>query len=204
MKMTRTMRGRSPSFSVVSIAIVLGATVVGTAGCAAARNGLGTSSEVCYQAIPVGKAALGKPAPLIVPPPATTSNPKTAPPTTAKRTTTTTYKQPAPTSTKPGPNPDFVGVRSASLKDIYQFGETHSVIESELEKANGGPIKSLCLVAFKGSFNPMAVQRLVGEVPQVGQRIYAIAVVSEPSNKLLATFIRSREPISFTHYSVGG
>ncbi len=105
--------------------------------------------------------------------------------------------------TKPGPNPVFVGVRSASLKDIDKFGEKHSTIESELEKANGGPVKSLCLVAFKGSFDPQAVRELIGEVPPDGQRLYATAVVSEPSNKLLAVILRSREPINFTHDAAG-
>ncbi len=58
--------GRRGSLPLLSMAIVLGATVAGTAGCSAARSGLGTSSEVCFEAIPVGKAALGKPAPILV------------------------------------------------------------------------------------------------------------------------------------------
>jgi hypothetical protein len=191
--------GRYGSLPLLSMAIVLGATVAGTAGCAAARNGLGTSSEVCFEAIPVGKAALGKPAPILVPPP-TTPVPKT----TAKTPVSTTRPtEPLPTLTKPGPNPNFVGVRSASLKDIAQFGEKHGTVESQLEKSNGGPIKGLCLVAFKGSFDPQSVHDLIGKIPPEGQRIYAIAVVSEPSNKLLAVLLRSREPISFTHYSAG-
>jgi hypothetical protein len=35
-------------------------------------------------------------------------------------------------------------------------------------------------------------------VPPEGDRRFAIVVVSEPSNKLLATFLRSREPIRFS------
>jgi hypothetical protein len=165
----------------VSIAVLLSATVVGAAGCASARNGLGTSSAVCFQAIPVGRSALGKPAPL--------------------RTTTS---ESSDVNQKPGPNPVFVGVRSASLKDVDQFGETHQYVETMLEKANGGPIRGLCLVAFRGSFDPATVHDLLGNVPPSGQRTFAIVVVSEPTNRLLGTFIRSREPISFTHYSVGG
>jgi hypothetical protein len=178
------------------IAIVLGATGVATAGCTAARSGLGTSSEVCFEAIPIGKAALGKPAPILVPPP-------TARVASTSGSVATTTTEPQPTMTKPGPDPVFVGVRSASLKDIDKFGEIHDTIESELEKANGGPVKSLCLVAFKGSFDPQAVHGLIGKVPPDGQRIYATAVVSEPSNKLLAVILRSREPISFTHDAAG-
>jgi hypothetical protein len=179
------------------MAIVLGATVAGTAGCSAARSGLGTSSEVCFEAIPIGRAALGKPAPIVVSPP---KAPAPSPSASASSTTTT---EPLPTMTKPGPNPDFVGVRSASLKDVEKFDEKHGTIESQLEKANGGPIKSLCLVEFKGSFDPQAVHGLIGIVPPVGQRAYATAVISEPSNKLLAVILRSREPISFTHNAAG-
>jgi hypothetical protein len=192
----------------LSIAVVLSATLVGAAGCASARNGLGTSSAVCFQAIPVGRSALGKPAPVVVSPPtSTTSTSGTTATSGAKTTTTsagTTTTRPGPVEYKPGPNPVFVGVRSASLKDVDQFGETHAYVESVLEKANGGPIKGLCLVAFKGSFDPAAVHDLVGRAPPQGQRTFAIVVVSAPSNRLLGTFIRSREPISFTHYSVGG
>jgi hypothetical protein len=97
-----------------------------------------------------------------------------------------------------------VGVRSATQKDIDTFGSAHDYLKDELTKRNGGPLKSLCLVAFHGSFDPGSVHDLLGTVPPAGHRSYAVAVVSEPSNKLLATFIRSKEPISFTHYVVGG
>jgi hypothetical protein len=167
------------------MAVVLCAMVLGTAGCSA-RNGLGTSSAVCFRAIPVGKAAVDA----------------------SKATGETGGSQPpvVPGGSAPpaAPTPVFVGVRSASQKQIDAFGASHNYEKAQLIKRNGGPVKSTCLVAFRGSFEPGSVSDLLGPVPPVGHRTYAVVVVSEPSNKLLATFLRSKEPISFTHYAVGG
>lgn len=150
-----------------AIAVLMSATVAGAAGCASVRSGLGTSSSVCFRAIPVGRAAIA-----------------------------------GPSSGKSGAG-TFVGVRSSSQKDIDKFGTTHNALVAELTKRNGGPLKGICLVAFHGSFDPVNLHELLGPVPPEGHRIYALAIVSEPSNKLLATVIRSREPISFTHLFIG-
>jgi hypothetical protein len=168
-------RGRAAA---IAIAVLMSATVAGAAGCAAVRNGLGTSSSVCFRAIPVGRGAI---------------TPSTS---TGSSSTSTSSGKPVPTT--------FVGVRSATQKDIDTFGSAHDYLSAQLKKRNGGPLKGLCLVAFRGSFDPASVRDLLGVVPPAGHRIYAVAVVSEPSNKLLATFLRSKEPISFTHYVVGG
>ena len=169
----------------LSMAVVLCAIVLGTAACSA-RNGLGTSSAVCFRAIPVGKAAVDVP-------------------TAAGKTGgSPTSVVPGGTATSRPPNPVFVGVRSASQKQIDTFGASHNYEKAELTKRNGGPVKSTCLVAFRGSFDPDSVSDLLGPVPPAGHRTYAVVVVSEPSNKLLATFLKSKEPISFTHYAVGG
>ena len=64
----------------------------------------------------------------------------------------------------------FVGVRSATQKDIDTFGATHNYLKEELTKRNGGPLKSLCLVAFHGSFDPGSVRELLGTVPPSGHR----------------------------------
>jgi hypothetical protein len=168
-------RGRA---AMIAIALLMSATVAGAAGCAAVRSGLGTSSSVCFRAIPVGRGAI------------------TPPTTTGSSSTSTSSGKPVPTT--------FVGVRSATQKDIDTFGSAHDYLSVQLTERNGGPLKGLCLVAFRGSFDPASVQDLLGVVPPPGHRIYAVAVVSEPSNKLLATFLRGKEPISFTHYVVGG
>jgi hypothetical protein len=169
------VRGRAAA---IAIALLMSATVAGTAGCAAVRSGLGTSSSVCFRAIPVGRGAV------------------TPPPSTAPSSNGQSSGKPVQTT--------FVGVRSATQKDIDTFGSAHNYLRSELTMRNGGPLKSLCLVAFHGSFDPTSVHDLLGVVPPPGHRDYLVAVVSEPSNKLLATFLRSKEPISFTHYVVGG
>jgi hypothetical protein len=178
-------RGRA---AVIAIALLMSATVAGAAGCAAVRNGLGTSSSVCFRAIPVGRGAIT--------PPTSTGPSSTGPSSTGQSSN-------GPSSGKPVPS-TFVGVRSATQKDIDTFGSAHDYLSAQLTKRNGGPLKGLCLVAFRGSFDPASVQDLLGVVPPPGHRIYAVAVVSEPSNKLLATFLRGKEPISFTHYVVGG
>jgi hypothetical protein len=167
------------SVTVFSIAVALSAMVAGTSGCASARNGLGTSSAVCFRAIPLGKDAVTAQPTRIVP-------------------------NGSPATSRSGPNPVFVGVRSATQTQIDAFGKTHNYDKAELNKRNGGPIKSVCLVAFRGSFDPTSVSDLLPPVPPAGHRAYAVVVVSEPSNKLLGTFLRSKEPISFTHFAVGG
>ncbi len=177
-----TMNGSRAA--IVAMTVVLSATVAGTAGCASvARNGLGTTSAVCFRAIPIGKAAV-------------TAHAVSARTTKAGPKGTTTTIRP--------PSPVFVGVRSATQKQIDSFGSTHDYDKALLTKRNGGPVKSICLVAFRGQFDPSSVSELLPPVPPAGQRNYAVVVVSEPSNKLLGTFLRSKEPISFTHYAVGG
>jgi hypothetical protein len=164
--------------AIAATTFVLSAMVIGTAGCTSVvRNGLGTSSAVCFRAIPVGKAAVTvHPTPVL---------PNGAP------------------QSSPGPSPVFVGVRSATQKQINSFGSTHNYEKAELAKRNGGPIKSVCLVAYRGSFDPSSVSDVLYPVPPPGHSTYAVVVVSEPSNKLLGTFLRSKEPISFTHYAAG-
>ncbi len=162
--------------AMAAMTFVMSAMVLGTAGCASVvRNGLGTSSAVCFRAIPVGKAAVTAHPTQVVP---------NGSPTSSKR-----------------PSPVFVGVRSATQKQINAFGSSHNYEKAELTMRNGGPIKSICLVAFRGPFDPTSISDVLYPVPPPGQRTYAVVVVSEPSNKLLGTFLRSKEPISFTHYA---
>jgi len=200
------VRGRGPG---LALAIVLSSTVVGVAGCASVRSGLGTSSSVCFRAIPVGREAVadkdaggtgdsGSATTDMASARSTTSTSRTSSRTTSRMSTTTTTTPYKPVT------PVFVGVRSASQKDIDKFGSAHNYLKTVLSERNGGPVKGICLVAFRGDFDPNLVSDLLGTVPPPGHRIYAVVVVSEPSNKLLATFIRSKEPISFTHYVVGG
>jgi hypothetical protein len=166
--------------TIAALTIALSAVVAGTSGCASVvRNGLGTSSAVCFRAIPVGKAAVTNHPTRVLPNGAVVTIPKE-------------------------PSPVFVGVRSATQKQIDSFGSTHNYEKTELDKRNGGPLKTVCLVAFRGSFDPDVMTDLLLPVPPPGHRTYAVVVVSEPSNKFLGTFLRSKEPISFTHYAVGG
>jgi hypothetical protein len=160
----------------VALVVALGGVAAVGTSCASVRNGLGTSSSVCFRAIPVGRSALGK------------------------QTSIDLVSGSEPPTPKA---PEFVGVRSATQKDIDAFGKKHDSYQTVLTKRNGGPLKSICLVAFKGAFDPSSVKYLLGTVPSVGHRSYAVVVVSEPSNKILATFLRSKEPISFTHFAVG-
>jgi hypothetical protein len=189
------VRGRTAA---IAIALLMSATVAGTAGCAAVRNGLGTSSSVCFRAIPVGRGA-------VTPPSSTTqsSNGQSSNGQSSNGQSSNGQSSNGQSSGKPVQS-TFVGVRSATQKDIDTFGSAHNYLRSQLTEKNGGPLKSLCLVAFHGSFDPASVHDLLGVVPPPGHRDYLVAVVSEPSNKLIATFIRSKEPISFTHYVVGG
>jgi len=167
---------------VLVIAAMLSASIAVTAGCATIRSGLGTRSAVCYSAIPVGRSAFEMPAVV---------------------TSSTSGSLPGQKS-RPAPNPVFVGIRSASQKDIDVFGQKHNYLKSELDRRNDGPIRNLCLVAFRGSFDPQSVKDVITPIPPPGHRIFAVVVVSEPHDRLLATFIRAREPLSFTHYTVGG
>lgn len=185
---TVTVRGL-----IVSVALLVGSAAT-LSGCAAARTEVGTMSALCYTSIPVVRSALGKPAQLLPPTTTTSVGSEVSSPTSTT----------APPRTRRGPDPVFVGVVNASQKQIDAFGKTHDYLRSQLDERNGGPIKNVCLVAFRGSFDPATMKYVTGPVPPVGQRIYAIGVVSQPHDKLLAVFIRSREPIRFTHDIVGG
>ncbi|MFZ0664189.1 MAG: hypothetical protein WAM97_00425 [Acidimicrobiales bacterium] len=196
------------------VALVLVSTA-SLSGCAADRVDVGTASALCYSAIPVAKEALGKPAPVVVPSSASTtttsgggsSSSSTASTATTQGTTTRTSTAGSSTTTlptRPGPQPVFVGVINASQKQIDAFGKTHNYKKNVLATRNGGPVHNVCLVAFKGSFDPALVKYVTGPVPPPGRRLFAMVVVSQPHDKVLATFIRTKEPIRFTHYTVGG
>jgi hypothetical protein len=181
----------------MGVSILVGSTAL-LSGCAAVRTEVGTMSAICFTAIPVARAAMGKPAP--VPAKTTTGTTAASSSSTAQAMTTTTTTA----RMRPGPDPVFAGVLNSSQKQIDAFGKTHNYLHSLLVKRNGGPIRSVCLVAFRGSFDPATMKYVTGPIPPVGHRLFAVAVVAEPHDKLLATFIRSRAPIRFNHYTVGG
>jgi hypothetical protein len=197
------------------VAVVLVSTA-SLSGCAADRVDVGTASAVCYAAIPVAKDALGKAAPVTVPGSVgtTTTSAGGSSSSSVGSTSTTEAKSKStstgetsttqPQQTRPGPQPVFVGVINASQKQIDAVGNMHNYLKGVLAKRNGGPLHNVCIVAFRGSFDPASVKELTGPVPPAGHRVFAMVVVSPPHDKVLATFIRSREPIRFNHYTVGG
>ncbi len=62
---------------------------------------------------------------------------------------------------------------------------------------------NVCVVGYSGSFRPDQVSRPAGPVPADGEGHFAVVVVSNPQNKLLATVVLQREPVRFRHLALG-
>ena len=62
---------------------------------------------------------------------------------------------------------------------------------------------NVCLVAYAGNFASGQVERPVGPPPPAAAGRYAIAVVTIPEQRLLATILVRREPLDFSRPHVG-
>lgn len=95
----------------------------------------------------------------------------------------------------------LAGVR---LVDVSRFTARNGRAMYELlSLLPARPAHDVCLVAYTGSFTPGQVEQPLGPPPSGGAGRYAIAVVTTPKPRLLATFVVRHEPLNFTRPHVG-
>lgn len=87
----------------------------------------------------------------------------------------------------------FAGVRLVTARDLARNVHALGVLKARA----GGHLQDVCVVEFRGPFRLDQVKSPLGQVPPGGVGRYAIVVVAHTSNRLLATFVRAKEPERF-------
>jgi len=93
----------------------------------------------------------------------------------------------------------FVGVRLVSAAELAKLRRLDGVVA----KRSPTPVHNVCLVGYSGSFRSDQVTLPAGRVPASGVGHFAVVVVSNPQNRLLATLVLAREPVRFRHLALG-
>ena len=93
----------------------------------------------------------------------------------------------------------FVGVRLVSAAKLTKLRR----LDGLLARRSRTPVHNVCLVGYSGSFRPDQVMLPAGQVPASGVGHFAVVVVSNPQNRLLATLVLAREPVRFRHLALG-
>ncbi len=76
-------------------------------------------------------------------------------------------------------------------------------LRAELTRRAGHPLSNVCVVAYSGDFSSGDVQDPFPSSSTTPGR-YAVVVLAYPGDKLLGTAVRTREPLRFLHWRVGG
>ena len=93
----------------------------------------------------------------------------------------------------------FSGVRLVPASSLSALPR----LRAALTARSSTPLHNLCLVSYRGTFRLDQVSRPAGRGPRAGVGHFAIVVVSNPQNVLLATFVLNREPVRFRHLALG-
>jgi hypothetical protein len=93
----------------------------------------------------------------------------------------------------------FAGVRLVSAKSFSQ--RTHLL--HKLTERAGGTLKDVCVIEYHGSYRLDEVSEPLGHAPNGGTGRYAVVVVNRSTNKLLGTFVLSKQPVRFRHLALG-
>ena len=99
----------------------------------------------------------------------------------------------------------FTGVRLVSVSSLAKLHhvDLHHV-EQMLSQRSSTRLHNLCLVSYRGTFRPDQVKQPAGPLPPSGVGHFAVVVVSNPQNVVLATFVLQKEPVRFRHLAIGG
>jgi hypothetical protein len=93
----------------------------------------------------------------------------------------------------------FTGVRLVSALSLAKLPRVDKV----LAQRSRTRLHNLCLVSYRGTFRPDQVKQPAGPVPPSGQGHFAVVVITNPQNVLLATFVLEKEPVRFRHLALG-
>lgn len=89
----------------------------------------------------------------------------------------------------------LAGVRLLSSRDLDKRPRLRDVLSTRA----GRQVRTVCAVAFTGSFRIGDVHDPIGHGPVGGEGTFAVVCVSTPQNKLLGTIVLSRSPLPFRH-----
>jgi hypothetical protein len=76
-------------------------------------------------------------------------------------------------------------------------------VDKVLAQRSRTRLHNVCLVSYRGTFRPDQVKEPAGPVPPSGVGHFAVVVVTNPQNVLLATFVLEKEPVRFRHLALG-
>jgi hypothetical protein len=93
----------------------------------------------------------------------------------------------------------FTGVRLVSAASLAKLQRVDKV----LAQRSRTRLHNVCLVSYRGTFRPDQVKLPAGPVPPSGEGHFAVVVVTNPQNVLLATFVLEKEPVRFRHLALG-
>ena len=93
----------------------------------------------------------------------------------------------------------FAGVRLVSASSLAKLQRVDKV----LAQRSRTRLHNVCLVSYRGTFRPDQVKLPAGPVPPSGEGHFAVVVVTNPQNVLLATFVLEKEPVRFRHLALG-
>jgi hypothetical protein len=93
----------------------------------------------------------------------------------------------------------FTGVRLVSASTLFKLQH----VEKVLSQRSHTRLHNLCLVSYRGTFRPDQVKEPAGPIPATGEGHFAVVVVSNPQNVVLATFVLEKEPVRFRHLALG-
>lgn len=99
-----------------------------------------------------------------------------------------------------GSHGKLAGVRLASVSSFTPRRDR--AMHELLARLPVRPAHAVCLIAYTGAFTADQVERPLGPPPPGGVGKYAIAVVTTPKPKLLATFVLRHEPLNFARVHV--
>jgi hypothetical protein len=92
----------------------------------------------------------------------------------------------------------FAGVRLVGTSSLRHLPHLEQILEERMPTR----LTTVCLVAYRGEFRPIQVERPAGPVPPGGVGHFAVVVVSTPQNRLIATVLLEREPVRFRHLAL--
>jgi len=92
----------------------------------------------------------------------------------------------------------FLGVRLLSARQASTRRRLDALLDARAPK-----VKTVCVVAYGGSYRLSQVKRPFGMPPPSGTGAVAIVVVSSPHNRLIGTVVLRRVPLPFRHEVIG-
>ena len=92
----------------------------------------------------------------------------------------------------------FLGIRLLSARQASTKRRLDALLEARAPK-----VKTVCVVAYEGTYSLSQVEEPFGTAPPAGTGPVAIAVVSLSRNRLIGTIVLRRVPLAFRHEVLG-